>query len=160
MISPVFVDTSALYEVADRGSPRHGRFEGQLRDLLAYPGGLLTTELVLAEIHALVLHRIGPGPALVIVEGLVASPRIEFLAIDAALRTAALSLLGSRPGRSYSLADAASFATMARRKIDRAFTLDMDFVAEGFTVVPSLGPQPGRDPLRGSSTSRRSRRSG
>jgi predicted nucleic acid-binding protein len=160
VISPVFVDTSALYEVADRGSPRHGLCAGLLRDLLACPGGLLTTELVLAEIHALVLHRFGPGPALVIVKGLVASPRIEIVAIDAALRTAALSLLGSRPGRAYSLADAASFATMARRGVSHAFTLDMDFAAEGFTVLPDLGLQSGPDPLRGSGTSRRSRRSG
>jgi predicted nucleic acid-binding protein len=57
--------------------------------------------------------------------------------VDAALRDGAIELLRKRPGRPYSLADAISFHVMRDRRITLAFTLDTDFVAEGFTVVPA-----------------------
>jgi predicted nucleic acid-binding protein len=135
-MAPVLLDTSGLYEAADRRAPRHVVFRDAFRELLARPAGLLTTEVVLAETHALVLSRVGPQPACELVERLTASPRIEVVPVDAALRGAALSLLRERPGRSYSLADAISFTVMRERGMDAAFTLDADFGAAGFTILP------------------------
>jgi len=138
VITPVFLDTSGLYEVGDRRAPRHHLVSAQLQALFVHAGGLVTTEAVLAEIHALVLRRIGPDPALAMVERITTSPRIAIVPLDAALRQAAVELLRSRPGRAYSLTDAISFALMRDRGITHAFTLDADFGAEGFTVVPPL----------------------
>lgn len=101
-----------------------------------HPAGLLTTEAVLAEVHALVLRRIGPAAALAMVDRLVDSPRIEVVPLDAGLRDAALEVLRSRPDRRYSLADAVSFSVMRGRGLTQAFTLDADFAAEGFEVLP------------------------
>ena len=39
--------------------------------------------------------------------------------------------------RTYSLADAISFVVMWQRSMSTAFTLDADFAAEGFTILPT-----------------------
>ncbi|MFN8623669.1 MAG: PIN domain-containing protein [Chloroflexota bacterium] len=139
MIPPVFLDTSGLYEAGDRRAPMHDRARDQLRALLSHPGGLLTTEVVIVETHALVLRRAGPTAALATVDRLVSSPRIEIVPVDGRLRRAATELLGSRPQRLYSLADALSFQVMRDRGITQAFTLDADFAAEGFEVLLDPG---------------------
>ena len=137
MMAPVLLDTSGLYEAADRRAPRHAAYRDAFRELLTRPAGLLTTEVLLAEAHALVLNRVGPEVALTLIDRLTASPSIEVVPVDAGLRGAALSFLRDRPGRRYSLADAISFAVMRERGMDAAFTLDADFAAEGFTILPS-----------------------
>ena len=63
--------------------------------------------------------------------------RIEIVPVDALLRQAGVAILRSRPGRPYSLADAISFQVMRDRGITHAFTLDADFAAEGFTLLPA-----------------------
>ena len=136
MIAPVFLDTSGLYEAGDRRAPRHALVRDQLLALMAHPGGLVTTEVVVAETHAMVLRRVGPAAALAMVERIAASPRIEIVVLDGSLRRAATEFLRSRPGRPYSLADAISFVVMRDGGISPAFTLDADFTAEGFEVLP------------------------
>lgn len=138
MTGPVLLDTSGLYEAADRRAPRHGECREHLGRMLAAPVPLITTEIVLAEAHALVLRRIGPGAALELIERVTSSSRIEVVAHDSALRERAVALLRARPGRPYSLADAVSFLVMRDRGATHAFTLDRDFQAEGFTLVPEL----------------------
>lgn len=48
----------------------------------------------------------------------------------------AVELLRDRPARRYSLADAVSFVVMRDFGIEQAFTLDTDFAAEGFRMLP------------------------
>lgn len=84
----------------------------------------------------MVLRRVGTDAALAMVERLTASPRIEIVPILAPLRRAAMEILRARPGRPYSLVDAISFQVMRDREITQAFTLDADFAAEGFTLLP------------------------
>jgi uncharacterized protein len=136
--APVFLDMSGIYEVADRRAPRHAECQEHLGRLLAGSVPLITTEIVLAEAHALVLRRIGPGPALELIDRVTSSSLIEVVAHDSALRERAVALLRARPGRPYSLADAVSFLVMRDRGATHAFTLDRDFQAEGFTLVPEL----------------------
>ena len=136
-MAPVLLDTSGLYEAADRRAPRYATCRDVFRELLARPAGLLTTEVLLAETHALVLSRVGPdGRAL-------ASRAADSLAEDrgrpgrcgVARRRPILSSV-SCPNRTYSLADAISFVVMWQRSMSTAFTLDADFAAEGFTILP------------------------
>jgi predicted nucleic acid-binding protein len=90
-MAPVLLDTSGLYEAADRRAPRHAACRDVFRELLSRPAGLLTTEDLLAETHALVVSRVGPEPARTLLERLTASPRIEVVPVDAGSRGAALS---------------------------------------------------------------------
>lgn len=132
-----FLDTSALFAMASRGETGHTRCRDAFEGLMRRGRSLVTTELVLAELHALALGRVGPDHAAALVERLGASPRIEVAPATRELRDGGIALLRARPGRRYSLADATSFVVMRDLDIDTAFTLDADFGAEGFTVLPA-----------------------
>jgi len=133
----VFLDTSGIYEAADRGGRRHTEAGAVLRDLLSTRTHLLTTDLVLAEVHGLTLGRLGPQQALSVVQMLIGSARLELVSIDADVRNQALELLQARPGRRLSLTDAVSFVVMRERGLEVAFALDGDFEAEGFRMLPA-----------------------
>ena len=77
-----------------------------------------------------------PEVYLEIVRRLTTTGRIEVESVGSARLASAIDLLATRPGRPYSLADAVSFVVMRERDIRRALTLDTDFEAEGFEIVP------------------------
>lgn len=136
-MTEVFLDTSALFAMASRGESWHEQSRDAFQRLMGSGHALVTTELVLAELHALALSRVGPDRAADLVERLGASARIEVVAAGRDIRERGLSLLRSRPGRRSSLTDATSFVVMRDLGIDTAFTLDADFAAEGFAVLPA-----------------------
>jgi len=136
-VRSIFLDTSALFAMASRGETWHMQSRDTFEGLTRAGSRFVTTELVLGELHALTLTRVGPEHAAGLVERLGASARILAVPADATLRERGLSLLRTRPGRRYSLTDATSFVVMRDLGIDIAFTLDADFAAEGFTVLPA-----------------------
>jgi predicted nucleic acid-binding protein len=142
-VTPVFLDTSALYDATDPRSAWHRACRDEYERLLRAGGELVLTELIVAELHALALRRAGPAPAHALVGRLSDSPRITILPVGRPERMAALELLDSRPGRPCSLADAVSFAAMRRLGIDTVFARDAGFAAEGFAVIPALDGRPG-----------------
>jgi predicted nucleic acid-binding protein len=99
---------------------------------------LLASDLVLAEVHGLTLGRLGQEPALVLVDRLMASTRLELVATGLEVVRQAIEAIRARPGRRISLVDATSFQLMRDRGIKTAFALDADFVAEGFETLPRL----------------------
>jgi predicted nucleic acid-binding protein len=94
------------------------------------------TDLILAELHGLALGRVGPAPALELIDRVVGSGRVELVAVGLESVHEAIALLRARPGRRLSLIDATSFVVMRSAAIETAFTLDADFAAEGFTTLP------------------------
>ena len=135
----VFLDTSGIYEAADRAGHRHAEAAAAFRDLLASRNRLITTDLVLAEVHGLTLGRVGPEQALELVDRLTSAARLELVSIDGSVRDQAVELLQARPGRRISLTDAVSFVVMRERGLEVAFALDSDFGAEGFRMLPAAG---------------------
>lgn len=136
MIGGVWLDTSAIFAAASPRSDRHGEAGAAYRTLLTGTGRLVMSDLIVAELHALALARVHPGFGLDLVDRLFTSSRIEIVAAGIERMAAAADLLRRRPGRAYSLTDAVSFVLMRELAISRAFTLDVDFAAEGFEVVP------------------------
>lgn len=132
----VLLDTSAIFAAARPRSDQHVEASAAYRTLLTGSRRLVTTDLIVAELHALSVARVHPRFGLDLVDRLLTSNRIEIVAAGMARLAAAADLLGQRPGRAYSLADAVSFVLMRELAISRAFTLDADFAAEGFEVVP------------------------
>ena len=137
-MNPVFLDTSALFSTGHPGSTHHAVCRDAYRRLLEDRKALVTTEFVVAEVHALATARVGPHRAMRLLEGVTRAGRIDIVPVDAALRGAAIEFLRSRPGRPYSLADAVSFVVMRDRGATWAFTLDADFRAEGFSLIPAI----------------------
>ena len=97
---------------------------------------LATTDLVVAELHGLTLGRMGPAVALQVVDGILRSVRVEVVATGPDMLRASADFLRSRPGRRLSLVDATSFLVMRARGIGVALSLDDDFAAEGFRLLP------------------------
>ena len=83
------------------------------------------------------VRRSYPDAALEIVRRLTTTGGIDVESVGSTRLASAIDLLAARPGRPYSLADAVSFVVMRERGIHRVFTLDADFGAEGFEVVPA-----------------------
>lgn len=131
----MFADTSALYAAADRREDRHDACRVAYQDALR-AGKIVTTELIVAELHALALRRSYPDAALEIARRLTTTGRIDVQPVGLSRLASAINLLVARPGRAYSLADAVSFVVMRELGVERALTLDSDFAAEGFEIVP------------------------
>lgn len=136
-MTSLFADTSALYAAADRRERDHDVCRQAYERALRAGDTIVTTEFVVAELHALAVRRSYPDAALQLVRGLTTTGRIDVEPVGPARLASAIDLLAARPGRPYSLADAVSFIVMRELGIHRALTLDADFAAEGFEVVPA-----------------------
>ena len=136
-MTSLFADTSALYAASDRREEGHDTCRLAYERALRAGETIVTTELVVAELHALAVRRSYPDAALEIVRRLTTTGRIDVESVGSVRLASAIDLLAARPGRPYSLADAVSFVVMRERGIHRALTLDTDFEAEGFEVLPA-----------------------
>ena len=138
-MAELFVDTSAWYPLADAGHPDHAGIADALAERIHDGARVMTTNLVVAETHALLLRRGGREPALrflrevrsdpVVVES--STPEMERRAID--------EWLGRYQDQTFTLTDAVSFVVMADRGIREALALDRHFATAGFMRLPSGG---------------------
>ena len=76
----IFVDSSAWIALFSRRDQHHDEADRMFRTIVASKQRLITTNLVLAEIHRLLLYRAGSSAAIAALEKIEASPlvRIEF----------------------------------------------------------------------------------
>ncbi|MGH2609018.1 MAG: type II toxin-antitoxin system VapC family toxin [Tepidiformaceae bacterium] len=135
MPAELFVDTSAWYPLAVRSHPDHGRLAQALRDRVRRGAQVVTTNLVVAETHALLLHRVGRDTALTFARTVREPPNIV-VASSADLEARALTdWLERYADQDFSFADAVSFAVMTERGIDQAMALDRHYRTAGFQAV-------------------------
>ncbi|MEP7345880.1 MAG: PIN domain-containing protein [Gemmatimonadaceae bacterium] len=134
MPAEFFVDTSAWYPALVRNHPQHDVLAASLRERVSQGQRVVTTNLVVAETHALLLHRVGRDPALNFVRT-VHEPPILVVESNRDLEERAIALYLDRyRDQSFSLTDGVSFAVMKERRITDALTLDRHFVAAGFRI--------------------------
>ncbi|MCY4572455.1 MAG: PIN domain-containing protein [Gemmatimonadetes bacterium] len=135
----LFVDTSAWYPLVNAAHRDHDALADELRRQIRGGAQIITTNLIVAETHALLLRRAGRQAALAFLESVRQSPnRVETVTPE---RTAAAISRWIEPfsDQPFSLADAASFAVMAELGIREALTLDRHFAAAGFVMLPHSG---------------------
>ena len=136
----VFVDSSAWfrYVVAGRSEVEERSHQGvkaAVEDFVRGGVRLVTTNLLLAETHRLLLVRTGGVTARAFLSAFPA-PGLELVWSDEDLeRRAVDDWIDPHGEAGFSLADGVSFAVMQERKIRRALTLDDHFVAAGFEPV-------------------------
>ncbi len=126
----IFVDTSALFALANDRDLKHWEARLAFDRLLQAERRLLTHSYVLSESMALLHQRLGRAAAL----ALAAETRafdIEW--VDEPLHRAAVDALHSAP-RGVSLVDQVSFLVMRQRGIDEAFAFDRHFAVAGFRL--------------------------
>ena len=131
----VFVDTSAWYPIVDRAHPDHHRLVERLESRVHDGAVLVTTNLVLAESHALLLRRIDRGVARAFLAGARAAPNVVVYSSSRLEAVAESDWLTRYDDQNFSLVDAVSFAVMTERGITEALTLDRHFATAGFVVL-------------------------
>ncbi len=133
----LFVDTSAWYPLADRAHPDHEALARTLLTRVRQGTTIVTTNLVVAETHALLLRRAGRRAAFAFLQPVRQSPnQVEY--ITAERETAAIRNWIERfSDQPFSLADATSFVVMTELGIREALTLDHHFMTAGFTALPA-----------------------
>lgn len=135
MPAEVFVDTSAWYPLLLRTHPDHERLAAQLRALIKRGRRVVTTNLVVAETHALTMRRIGVEAALAFVETVAEPPNVVVHSTMEIETKAVRAWLARYRDQDFSFTDAVSFAVMTERRIDEALTLDHHFEVAGFRAV-------------------------
>jgi predicted nucleic acid-binding protein len=107
------VDTSAYYALADRREGNHGTARAIASQLADERRVLYTTNLILAETHALVLARLGPRVALRVLQE-IDNSEIRVVRPDSADEQGGRAILVKYADKAFSLTDAISFAAMDR----------------------------------------------
>jgi uncharacterized protein len=136
MKGEIFVDSGAWLALAHDRDQYHAKACRIYPRLLAESQRMVTTNLVVAECHALLLKYKGREVALLFIDTMKQSPRIEQVHSTAALEAEALELLRRYRDQDFSYTDAVSFALMKQRGIQTAFAFDRHFAAAGFKLVP------------------------
>ncbi|MEP6509630.1 MAG: PIN domain-containing protein [Gemmatimonadales bacterium] len=136
MPAELFVDTSAWYVLAMSSAPEHQKVAGALRQRLERGARIVTTNLIVAETHALLLRRIGRKTALTFVREVSRAPNIVVTSSPEDEQAAVTEWLERFDDQLFSLTDAVSFAVMSARGIHEALALDHHFSVAGFVVVP------------------------
>lgn len=128
----IFLDTSAIYAIADQADPNHTRaiaLSGQAQN-----GGetFLVHNYVLLESAALLQRRFGLEAALVFLQE---SDRFQVHWVGSRDHRQATGLLRERGRRGLSLVDCVSFVVMRQEGVTQALAFDPDFEREGFQLL-------------------------
>ena len=127
----IFLDTSAIYALADRADPNHSRATRQFETALASNQRLLTHNYVLVESLALLQHRLGLSAALSFARDAEA---FEVEWVTTAMHAQAVTRWKEAGRRVLSFVDFVSFLVMRSRRVEIAFAFDLHFQDEGFQV--------------------------
>lgn len=131
----LFVDTSAWYPLVVRSHPDHERLSVTLRASIERRARIVTSNLVVAESHALIMRRAGIAPALQFVQLVRASPNVVVASTKRLEDAAVNDWLMRYADQPFSMVDAVSFAIMAERGTRSALTLDRHFATAGYAMV-------------------------
>ena len=131
----LFVDTSAWYPLVVRSHPDHAVLSAALRERVARRERIITSNLVVAESHALIMRRAGVAAGLQFLHLVRASPNVVVTCTDQLEEAAINDWLRRYADQPFSMVDAVSFAIMASRDIREALTLDRHFAIAGYSMV-------------------------
>jgi predicted nucleic acid-binding protein len=136
MAAGLFLDTAGWFAAF---SPReHGHETARSTYADAISGGelLVTTALVAAEMHTLILRWRGPGAGASFLESVFATGAYLIVPLDDDLINGAISRWIRRfSDKLVSFAGAVSFEVMRRERLTRALTFDQHFADAGFEIM-------------------------
>ncbi|HEY5892629.1 MAG TPA: PIN domain-containing protein [Chthoniobacterales bacterium] len=132
MSRAVFLDTSAIFAITDRGDHSHQR----TLDTYKRAQRFVTHFGIFLEAFSLISKRISKPVALDVIQRFRASPRIESVLIDGDLLEAGWRRAAKFRDKEWDWIDCVSFELMERRGIQEALTHDHHFRQAGFTILP------------------------
>jgi predicted nucleic acid-binding protein len=134
--SRVLADTSALLALASGRDQYHSRAVEVAHRFLASGGRLVSTSLVLRELHGHLLYRRGASEARAVLTALLDDPAYEWVDVPVALLREAVSAWLERfRDQRFSLTDAVSFEVMRRERLTTAFAYDQGFETVGYDLL-------------------------
>jgi predicted nucleic acid-binding protein len=130
----VLLDTSAFFVLFNQTDASHGAAQALVRRLNDERRPVVTTNFVVAELHALLLRRAGRNLALQALKSLEQGG-IVVVRVDVEDERRAREIIDRYDDKDFSLVDALSFAVMERLGIATAFAFDRHFAQFGWTVL-------------------------
>lgn len=127
----IFIDTSALYSLADQSDHNHQKAREIFARALKAGEEFLLHNYVLVESAALIQHRLGVAPAK---KFLTEARKFQVLWVDLSLHRVAEDYFRKHATRKLSFADCVSFIVMKQRNSSTAFAFDEDFQKAGFLI--------------------------
>jgi uncharacterized protein len=115
--------------------PDHAPLAAALRAAIGAHRRLVTTNLVVAETHALLLRRVGRPSALAFVRTVDDPPNVVVRSTRDLERAAERDWLARYADQDFSYTDAVSFSVMTERRIRDALSLDHHFAVAGFQAL-------------------------
>jgi predicted nucleic acid-binding protein len=128
----VFVDTSAWIAFFSTRDQNHVEAERLFREAVARSALLMTTNLVLAEVHRLILHRVGIGAAAFALDRIESSERVSIVFASGTHHAAARAWLVRLSDHRITYADATGFAVMEDIGCTDFLSFDSDFLRADF----------------------------
>lgn len=132
MPAAVFVDSGGWIAQLGRRDRNHAEAKELFGRAAADRVPLLTTNLVLAEIHRLLLFRAGRAAALAALERISALPSLEIEWVGRSHHEEAIRWMRRFDDQLFTYADATSFAVMKARRCRLVLGFDRDFEIAGF----------------------------
>lgn len=128
----VFLDTSALYALADAKDAHHAEARRIVERLKAEGAGLCVHEWIVLESVWLVQKRLGREAAVRLGLFFQNNPILKIHFLDASFLEEVFSRYENR--HALGMVDAASLLLMERLGLSRAFSFDRGFAAAGFSL--------------------------
>ena len=132
MSAPVFLDTGAIYALADRNDLDHVAVKAIHADLA---WRFVTHDLILVEAFSLLTKRLHKHAALETIGALRRSPRAEIIPVGSSLLEAAWDRCVRFADKEWDWIDCVSFELMERRGLREALALDHHFEQAGFILL-------------------------
>jgi predicted nucleic acid-binding protein len=126
------VDSGAWVALVSASDDKHRAADRLFRRAVAESRRLITTHLVLSEVHRLLLFRAGPRAAAAAIGYIDASRLVAVRFTTEAHHRAALAWLEKLSDQKITYTDATSFAVMDAERCRTAISFDKDFWVAGF----------------------------
>ena len=136
MAGEVFVDAGVWYAALNPKATDHRPCVAALKGATQSRHRRVTTHLVVAEAHALLLSRVHRRAALEFLRAVQLPPTIVVESTTELEQRAVTDWIERYDDQRFSFADAVSFAVMSERGITDALARDRHFATAGFTMVP------------------------
>jgi len=130
----LFVDSGAWLAFLHRSDQHHAEADRAMRSAIEKRIGLFTTNLVVAEVHRLLVHRVGIQAGRAFLQGLGTSRHVEIAWTTEVEHAEALRWIARLADHPITYTDAVSFAAVQRRRCRTVLGFDHDFVLAGFEL--------------------------
>jgi len=128
----VYVDSSGWIALFRAQDAHHHETDELVRRALTERLPLVTSALVVAEVHRFLLHRTGIRSAGIALDRITSTPEVRVVFPDAEHDREARRWLTRLDDQPISYTDAVSFAVMKAERLANAISFDRHFVVAGF----------------------------